>query len=118
MGLIVDSRQVQPGPVRFKGVIGQLLMNADSGSPTVQMSVLTLEPGAILPLHVHVDAESFFVLEGSGIATVDGVEHPINAEMALLAPGGEVHGFSNNGDQPLRVLCVHPVGRPQTKFLE
>lgn len=117
MGLIVDAKKAQPGPVRFPGVVGRMLMNADSGSPTVQMSVLTLDPGAVLPIHIHADAESFFVLEGTGTVTVNGEDHPIEPEVAMLALGGEVHSFANNYDQPLRILCIHPVGKPQTKFL-
>ncbi len=118
MGLIVDAKQVQPGPMRFPGVIGRSLMNAESGSPTVQMSLLTIEPGCALPLHTHGNAESFFVLEGEGIVIVNGVDSAIGPEMALLALEGEVHGFSNQTDKPLRILCVHPVGKPESRFLE
>lgn len=118
MGLIVDAKQVQPAPGRFKGVIGRPLMNADSGSVSVTMSVLTLEPGAVLPVHTHVAEESFFVIEGTGVATVGGSEHAIGPEIALLADAGEPHGFANNADKPLRIVCMHPVGRPQTRFLQ
>ncbi len=118
MGLIVDSKQVQPAPGRFKGVIGQPLMNSSLGSVSVTMSVLTIEPGGVLPLHTHVAEESFFVLEGQGVATVGATEHTIVPEMALLASAGETHGFANRSDKPLRILCMHPVGQPQTKFLE
>lgn len=118
MGLIVDAKQVQPGPVRFPGVIGRPLMNADSGSPTVQMTLLTIEPGGVLPLHTHGNAESFFVLDGEGVVTVNGAGNTIRPEMALLALEGEVHGFSNRTDKPLRILCVHPVGKPESRFLE
>lgn len=118
MGLIVDAKQVQPAPGRFKGVIGQPLMSANSGSVSVAMSVLTLEPDAVLPLHTHVAEESFFVLEGQGVATVGATEHAIRPQMALLASAGETHGFANRSDKPLRILCMHPVGQPQTKFLD
>ena len=118
MGLVIDSSKAPAGPARFKGVVGRPLMNADLGSKAVSMSVLTLEPGAVLPLHVHVDEESFFVLEGQGVATVGTEEHPISPGIALLASGGETHGFANNTDKPIHILCMHPVGQPQTKFLE
>jgi quercetin dioxygenase-like cupin family protein len=81
------------------------------------MSLLTLEPGAVLPLHVHVAEESFFVIEGNGTATVGDTEHPIGPETALLASAGETHGFANTADRPLRIVCMHPVGQPQTTFL-
>ncbi len=118
MGLIVDARQAKPAPGRFPGVVGQPLMNEDLGSVAVTMSVLTLEPGAVLPLHTHVAEESFFVIEGTGFATVGSVEHPIGPEMALLASAGELHGFANRSDKPLRIVCVHPVGKHQTKWVE
>ena len=119
MGLIIDARKVQPIQPRFAGVVPQPLMNADlNGTVSVAMSILTLEPGASLPAHTHPAEESFFVLEGKGQVIVNGEAHPISAETALLASTGDVHGFTNDSDAPLRVLCIHPVGRPQSKFLE
>ena len=118
MGLVIDSSQAQAAPGRFAGVIGRPLMNSELGAKSVSMSVLTLEPGAVLPLHVHVDEESFFVLDGQGVATVGEEQHAIGPAIALLAAGGETHGFANNTDKPLRILCMHPVGQPQTRFLE
>ena len=119
MGLIVDARKVQPGQPRFQGVIPRPLMNADlNGTVSVAMSVLTLEPGASLPAHTHPAEESFFVLEGKGQVIVNGEAQSIESEMALLASAGDVHGFTNDSAEPLRVLCIHPVGRPQSKFLE
>jgi quercetin dioxygenase-like cupin family protein len=119
MGLIIDANKVQPTQPRFPGVIPQPLMNADlNGTVSVAMSILNIEPGGALPAHTHPAEESFFVLEGEGLVIVNGESHPIQAEMALLASTGDVHGFTNNSNRPLRVLCIHPVGRPQSQFLE
>jgi quercetin dioxygenase-like cupin family protein len=118
MSIIIDSTQVEIRKGKNPGLSYQVLMGADSGSPQVQMATLMLEPGASLPLHVHNDSESFFVLEGSGILTVDGAEHPFQAQAAMLALAGHVHGFKNNGDVLLKILCMHPIGQPVTKFVE
>jgi quercetin dioxygenase-like cupin family protein len=119
MSLIVDAKNVPTGQPRFAGVIPQPLMNADlNGTVSVAMSILTIEPGASLPAHTHPAEESFFVLEGTGLVIANGEPHEIHQDVALLASAGDVHGFTNNSDKPLRILCIHPVGRPQSKFLE
>jgi quercetin dioxygenase-like cupin family protein len=118
MPMIIDTQQIEIRRGRFPGVSYQVLMSADSGSPQVQMATLMLEPGASLPLHTHPDAESFFVLEGSGVLTIDEQDHPFGPQTAMLAPAGKVHGFTNNGDSVLKLLCMHPLGAPVTKFIE
>ncbi len=117
MGLIIDSRKVEPTGGRWPGISSRPLMNSDAGSVSVAMSVLTLEPGAELPAHTHPSEESFFVLEGQGKVIVDGRATPIGAQMALLASTGDVHGFVNDSDRPLKILCVFPVGKPESTFL-
>jgi quercetin dioxygenase-like cupin family protein len=118
MALIVDCNQVEIKKGRFPGVSFQVLMGADTDSPQVQMAVLMLEPGATLPLHTHVDSEAFYILEGSGFLTVDGVDYSFQHQSAMLATPGIVHGFTNNGTDQLKILCMHPIGKPTTTFIE
>ncbi len=117
MGLLIDSRQVQPESEAFKGVGVMPLMNGNTGTEAVTMTLLSLKPGAILPAHTHDCEEAFFVLEGDGVAMVNGVEHPIRAGTALLASVGDSHGLANRSDARLQVLCMLPAAEAESKFL-
>jgi mannose-6-phosphate isomerase-like protein (cupin superfamily) len=118
MTIIVDSQTTEIRQGRFSGVSFQVLMGADNGSPEIQMATMMLEPGSSLPLHVHHDSESFFVLEGTGVLEIEGEKFPIGPQTAMLAPPGKVHGFRNTGTTMLKILCMHPIGQPTTKFIE
>ena len=75
MAIIVDSAQIPSQPGRAPGITVQRLLGSGSDIETVAvtMLLLTLEPGAELPLHTHVTEEAFFVLEGTGqCLSVDG----------------------------------------------
>lgn len=61
----------------------------------------------------HRIAEEFYqVLEGSGIAILDGVEYPLSAGDFLRLPPGTTHGFIT-GEEALVMLDIHcPGSRP------
>lgn len=56
--------------------------------------------GTLLP-HRHDPAEFYFGLDGSGIVTIDGVDHEIAAGVAVYVPAGAEHGVVA-GSQGLR----------------
>ena len=45
-----------------------------------------------------------FVVEGKGVATVDGKRYPLAANVLLLIETGERHEIRNTGETPLRTL--------------
>ena len=94
-----------------KGRVGwRTLFSADQ-TPTEALTagVADLQPGGWLGLHRHTPPEIYYVLEGSGIVTLDGVEHPVAAGAAVFIPGDCEHGISNAGAAPLRFLYAFAV---------
>jgi quercetin dioxygenase-like cupin family protein len=71
--------------------------------------VAELERDGWLGLHRHSPAEIYYVLEGSGIVTLDGAEHAVSAGSAVFIPGDAEHGIRNNGPGLLRFLYAFPV---------
>ena len=60
------------------------------------------------PRHVHVAAdEGFYVLVGEITFSLDEREVTLGAGSFVLAPGGVMHSFGNDGDRPARLLIVH-----------
>jgi len=56
--------------------------------------------------------EYYYVLSGSGVAILDGVEYPLAAGDFLRLPPGTTHGFVTESE-PLMMLDIHsPGSRP------
>ncbi|MFF0991543.1 cupin domain-containing protein [Kocuria nitroreducens] len=79
------------------------LFSADS-TPTDQLvtGVAELEEGGFLALHRHEQAETYYVLAGEGVVTLDGVEHPVRSGSSVFLPGSSEHGIRNTGARSLR----------------
>ena len=57
-------------------------------------------------LHRHAQVEVYYVLAGTGIVSVDGVEHPVRPGSTVYIPGNAHHGARNTGEDTLRLLYV------------
>jgi len=77
-------------------------------TPTDRMvtGVAQLREDGFLAPHRHDQAETYYVLAGEGVVTLDGAEHPVRAGSAVFLPGGCEHGVRNTGAGTLRVLYV------------
>lgn len=71
------------------------------------MGVTSFPPGTSIPLHSHNTIEQVTVIEGEGIALVDGVERPARPYDTTQIPPGEFHRFINTGDGLMRILWVY-----------
>lgn len=96
--------EVWEDPVRGN-LAFRVLFSADR-TPTSSLytGVRELLPAGWLGLHRHAQAEFSYVLEGSGVVVVDGVEHPVAAGSAVTVRGNAERGSHNTGDGPVRVL--------------
>jgi quercetin dioxygenase-like cupin family protein len=74
----------------------------------LSMGLAEFPPGAVLPLHHHAPAEIYHVLEGEGLAEVEGEPHRLRAGASLFIPAGARHRTTNTGPGPLRFLFVFP----------
>ena len=73
----------------------------------VQAAGMTLAPGSRTggPDNRHPGADQWlFVVSGSGLAIVDGVEQPLKAGGLLVIEHGEMHEIRCTGDEPLRTI--------------
>jgi mannose-6-phosphate isomerase-like protein (cupin superfamily) len=73
----------------------------------VQAAGMTLAPGSSTggPDNRHSGADQWlFVVSGSGLAIVDGVQQPLRTGSLLLIERGEAHEIRCTGDQPLRTV--------------
>ena len=93
------------GDVSFRTVTGDR-----RSAPELTAGVSELAPGGWLGHHRHDPAELYYVIEGNGLLTLAGEEHPVAAGSVAYIPGNIGHGIRNTGTGALRFFFVFPVG--------
>jgi mannose-6-phosphate isomerase-like protein (cupin superfamily) len=72
-----------------------------------QAAEMTVESGRSVggPENYHADSDQWlFVVSGTGVVTVDGDTHRVDAGDFLRIEAGERHGIENDGDEPLETV--------------
>ena len=72
-----------------------------------QAAEMTIEPGRSVggPENYHADSDQWlFVVSGTGIVTVDGATHHLDAGDLVRIEAGERHGIENDGPEPLETV--------------
>jgi quercetin dioxygenase-like cupin family protein len=69
-------------------------------------------------LHTHEQSEVFHVIDGEIRLHVDGRDRTLGPGLSGYVPGGEVHGFANEGDEVCRVVAVMTPGGAEGFFRE
>jgi mannose-6-phosphate isomerase-like protein (cupin superfamily) len=74
-----------------------------------QLVLMSLKPGEDIGEEVHDMVDQFFRFEqGEGKVVLDGVEHKIKAEYAVLVPAGTKHNVINASDTtPLKLYTIY-----------
>ena len=71
------------------------------------MGVTSFPPGTGIRLHSHNTIEQVTVLEGEGIAVLNGEELPARPYDTTQISPGEYHRFVNTGSSIMRILWVY-----------
>ncbi|MFZ4764918.1 MAG: cupin domain-containing protein [Roseimicrobium sp.] len=102
-----DCEKQKLGPYE----IAALIPREDEGAGTAYR--VRIEPHQTTNVSYHKVAEEFYyVLSGSGIAILNGVEHELRTGDFLRLPPGTTHGFVTR-EEPLVMLDIHtPGSRP------
>lgn len=102
---------VRPGKGERVGNVEFLARSADT--PRFNLALITIQPhrdGPEAHTHRHED-DSFYMLEGELVFTVEGEEVVADAGTFVLVPPGVEHAFANRGDEVASFVNVHaPAG--------
>jgi len=78
-----------------------------SSTARTQLDLYCVAPGQSQSPHRHEGEDKiYYVVEGSGRFSVDGVEERLGPGEAVVAPAGVDHGLVNDSAEPLLVLVV------------
>ncbi|HYL85357.1 MAG TPA: cupin domain-containing protein [Candidatus Angelobacter sp.] len=82
-----------------------------TGSDSLAVGTQQVTVGAGIPIHRHFQMdETFYVLEGSGIFTLNDVPHPFEKGGTIFIPKNSWHGFANPDHELLLLWTVSPAG--------
>ena len=88
----IESVRLTPQPLEDQGFV---------------MGVTSFPPGTSIRLHSHNTIEQVTVIEGEGLAELNGERFPARPyDTTQIAPG-EWHRFINTGDKTMRILWVY-----------
>jgi mannose-6-phosphate isomerase-like protein (cupin superfamily) len=94
------------------------LVNEDAGCFDVTQFLGVVQPSKA-PFHSHPYDEVGYIVDGNGIAHIDGDEVPLRAGSCFHLAPEEVHCIENVGPAPMRILGVfHPSGSPASRSYE
>lgn len=88
----IESVRLTPEPLSGQGFV---------------MGVTSFPPGAGIPLHSHNTIEQVTVIEGEGVAELNGERRQARPYDTTRISPGEFHRFLNTGSTPMRILWVY-----------
>jgi quercetin dioxygenase-like cupin family protein len=91
------------------GVAMQMLVGRADAAPTFAMRHFIVAPGGYTPRHNHPWEHEVYIVEGRLRTEVQDQTRELSAGDVVLIPGGAMHQFVNDSDQPARFLCMVPL---------
>ena len=72
-----------------------------------QLVLMTIQPGDEIGMEIH-ELDQFIRFEaGKATVILDGVEHSVEDDWAVVIPAGAEHNVVNTGDVPLRLYSIY-----------
>ncbi len=72
-----------------------------------QLVLMSIPAGGEIGMEVHGVDQFLRIEQGKGKAILDGVEHDIEDDFAIVVPAGTQHNFVNTGDEPLKLYTIY-----------
>jgi mannose-6-phosphate isomerase-like protein (cupin superfamily) len=105
-------RQAWDDPVRGSVAFHTLFSSDVTPTDSMCAGIAEVVPGGgAKQLHSHAEPEIYYIIEGTGILTVDGIETIVTAGAAIFIPGDAEHGLRNESNANVKLFYVFPTGR-------
>ena len=93
------------------------LVGDDHGGVGVSLILVEAPPGRGPSLHKHPYPEVFVIHDGEGTFTAGDEQRLVRGGEIVLVPAETPHGFTNTGNEPLRMTNIHVSSRFVTEWL-
>ena len=97
---------------------GQRLVTEAVGAKSLTTGLTRFQPGARIRLHYHDCEEQVTIVEGKGVAIIDGERVELNTFDTTYVAAGVPHHFMNESDKPMAILYIYPSNKPGRHELE
>jgi mannose-6-phosphate isomerase-like protein (cupin superfamily) len=107
-GSRMDVLRVNSSP-RYKrnDITSYLLVSEDTcNSKNLTITMVEMEPGGIQHVHSHEPEQMYYVMEGSGLMTVNDEQQRVEAGDCIFFSSLSRHGLENTGGTVLRYLSA------------
>jgi quercetin dioxygenase-like cupin family protein len=101
---------VKPSVYEASGVTKYDVITAEDGAPNFCMRVFEVETGCSSAAHSHPWEHEVFVLSGRGAVVGEAGSTEIGKGSVIFIAPNEHHCLVNKGNDPLRFVCLIPVG--------
>jgi mannose-6-phosphate isomerase-like protein (cupin superfamily) len=109
----VHALPIESFPDPARGKVAWRTLFSQPKTPTTDLSAgiaVCPEYSGYLCSHHHAQAEIYFILEGRGIVTINGVRYDVEKGSAVFIPGDMEHSVENCEQEELKWLYVFPTG--------
>lgn len=101
------------------GLTYREIAGADNGAERLTVRELTLQPGAVVDLHIHPEhQECIVVLEGVLEGRLGERHDTLQPGRTMLVPTAVKHGLRNSGDIPARALTIFPTDKVSREWID
>jgi len=107
-------------PVPANGFVRNIFASKALGAAgDFSIGTQTVAPGCFIREHTHAhNEEIIYVVEGRGVARIDGVDHPLETGSAVYVGMNRKHHFLNPHDTPMTFLWIMMPGGLDAFFAE
>jgi mannose-6-phosphate isomerase-like protein (cupin superfamily) len=104
--LKILTRQAAPRYQR-DNIVSFLLISASTCQATgLSITLVEMAPGGQQHIHAHQPEQMYYILEGSGLMTVDDDQAQVNPGDCVFIPAWAKHGLNNTGPAVLKYLSA------------
>ena len=72
-----------------------------------QLVLMSLRPGEEIGLEVHDGDQIIYVVDGEGVAVLDGAKNEIEKGSIVFIPAGVRHNIVNNDDKEMKLFTIY-----------
>ena len=88
-------------------ITSYLLISEDTcNSKDLSITIVEMEPGGIQHVHSHDSEQMYYIMEGSGLMTVDDEQRQVKVGDCIFFSSLSRHGLENTGGTVLRYLSA------------
>jgi mannose-6-phosphate isomerase-like protein (cupin superfamily) len=111
-------RQENEGESLSVGLKTELMLPSEWLSGAYSVFDQLIEPGVIVPVHVHDDADQVaWVISGALMSWVDGEQEEVGPGGCAFRPAGRPHSIWSISKEPVRILEITSPGGPFQEYM-